>query len=105
MTLQRPRIGRFTSLVAAAAALVRLLAPPPPAAGQGQPRGSEAVETDRATLRRIAVDEWYNETSSRGRGRKALGSPFSARYMRFLNEAAARERARWGETLPTASES
>ena len=101
MRLYPSRLGRFTSRVAAAAALLGLLlAPAPPAFGQGQGQGPVRAESDNATLRRIALDEWYNESSSRGRGRKAAGSHFSARYMRFLNEAAARERARWGDLLP-----
>lgn len=62
-------------------------------------------EMDRPTARRAAMDEWYNETSGKAKGPRKLGGPFSREYMRFLNEAAKQERARWSSLMPTAETS
>ena len=48
---------------------------------------SVRAETDDATKRRNAMREWYE-------------TPMTADYMRFLNQAAARERAKNGKLLP-----
>ena len=101
MTWFLPRPGRVTSVVATAALLLLSGLASSRAAFAEQP-DDERAEADNATLRRVATDEWYNETSTHGHSGKALGGPFSARYLRFLNEAAARERARWGDLLPAA---
>src|SRR6185503_3048830 len=101
MTWFLPRPGRVTSVVATTALLFFSGLATSRAAFAEQP-DDERAEADNATLRRVATDEWYNETSTHGHSGKALGGPFSARYLRFLNEAAARERARWGDLLPAA---
>jgi len=66
-----------------------------------------AQERDDATARARGWDQWYNENYSnpqyrpgaRGAGRRV----FSPAYRRFLMEAAARERARWGGLIPNNS--
>ncbi|MFN2507533.1 MAG: hypothetical protein ABR589_02035 [Chthoniobacterales bacterium] len=62
------------------------------APGRDNPKkpGNAAVrrETDDATKRRNAMREWYE-------------TPVTANYLRFLNNAAARERARNGRLLPS----
>ncbi|HEV8240962.1 MAG TPA: hypothetical protein VGS57_16470 [Thermoanaerobaculia bacterium] len=93
-----PRCRRAVWFLALAAGLVPGLALSRAAIAESPE--DERAEADNATLRRIATDEWYNETSTHGHGPKSLGGPFSPRYMRFLNEAAARERQRWGALLP-----
>jgi photosystem II stability/assembly factor-like uncharacterized protein len=95
--IQKTRHPRLRTWFILAASLIVAL--PGGLRAQGNSDQTE-VETDRPTLRRWATDEWYNETSSRGRGPKSMGGPFSPRYQRFLNEAAARERARWSDLLP-----
>jgi hypothetical protein len=66
---------RFVRLIATVAALGAS------ATGWAAPRVSEAererAEADDATLRRQATDEWYNETSTRGRSHRALVGQFS----------------------------
>lgn len=54
--------------------------------------GRESGERDDATRRREAMNRWYNES----------GKPWSVAYRRFMNQAAARERARYGHLLPGA---
>lgn len=64
----------------------------------GAPPQARAQETDDATLRRQAIDEWYNEGYGREHGRR--GGPWSASYRRFVLDVAAQERARWQTLLP-----
>ncbi len=60
-------------------------------------------ESDNATRRARARAEWYNEaydtTIAGKRGKE--GGPWSAEYRRFMLEAAARERAKWGRLIPS----
>jgi photosystem II stability/assembly factor-like uncharacterized protein len=61
----------------------------------------EQETKDDPSARRRAIFQWYNDTApdpSPGRGRNSR--PFSPGYQRFLNQAAARERARYGSQLP-----
>ena len=64
--------------------------PAAPAADNARNPGNAAVrpETDDANKRRKFQQEWFE-------------TPMSAEYMKFLNGAAARERARNGKLLPT----
>ena len=70
--------------------------PAPDEAAGDNPKnpGNAAVrpETDDATKRRNAMREWYE-------------TPMTADYMRFLNNAAARERAKNGKLLPSTTDS
>jgi hypothetical protein len=62
-------------------------------------------DADDATRRAQAREEWYNDiyaTRHQGRGKK--GGPWSPQYRRFIMEAAARERAKWGALIPSNSE-
>jgi hypothetical protein len=64
---------------------------------------AQEPETDDATARRIATYQWYNDTvPDRSPGRGHHSRPFTPGYQRFLNDAAARERARYGSQLPSA---
>jgi photosystem II stability/assembly factor-like uncharacterized protein len=61
-----------------------------------------AQESDNATRRARARDEWYNETyrvTTREKVRKR-GGPWSRQYRKFILDAAARERAKWGARIP-----
>jgi hypothetical protein len=88
--------GKIVRLVAVA--LAAALAAPTAAF----PAGKEAAEHDDATRRRQAMDEWYNDVrANHGKGKKN-GGPWSAAYRRFMLDAAARERARWGAQIPGA---
>jgi hypothetical protein len=61
-----------------------------------------AQESDNATRRARARDEWYNETYGPAtRVRSKTGGPWSAEFRRFMMEAAARERAKWGAQIPS----
>lgn len=63
----------------------------------------EQAETDNATARRKAMDDWYNETydeSPNAHKKARKGGPFSANYRRFMNEAARREAEKWAPLLP-----
>ena len=64
----------------------------------------EAQESDNATRRARARQEWYQETykePARRRDRiRKEGGPWSRQYRRFLMNAAARERAKWGAMIP-----
>lgn len=76
--------------------------------GLGSAAGARAegkdADRDDATLRAQGWDQWYNENytnpqhrhPAQGRGKKI----FSPAYQRFLMEAAARERQRWGALIP-----
>lgn len=63
-----------------------------------------AAERDDATARARGWDQWYNESYSNPQARPAArvrgDKLFSPAYRRFLMEAAARERARWGAMIP-----
>ena len=63
----------------------------------------DSQESDNATRRDRARAEWYNEgydaTGTVKRGKE--GGPWSADFRRFMLEAAARERAKWGRLIPS----
>ena len=62
----------------------------------------KSQESDDASRRDRARAEWYNEKSdaaSEKRGKQ--GGPWSADYRRFMLDAAARERAKWGHLIPS----
>ena len=67
---------------------------------------SEREESDDASARRAAMDEWYNETyAQHGRSLRHFsnghGKPlWTPQYERFMRDAAERERQRWGASLP-----
>ena len=62
----------------------------------------EAQEADNATRRARARDEWYNESyAAPAKSRGKRGGPWSAEYRRFMMDAAARERAKWGAQIPS----
>jgi hypothetical protein len=56
-----------------------------------------AQESDDATRRARARDEWYNETYRMpARDQRAKkGGPWTAQFRKFMMDAAARERAKW----------
>jgi len=58
-------------------------------------------ETDRASLRRKAQEEWYNENYSDEKAKK--GGPWKAQYRKFILDAAAKERQTSAALLPGAS--
>lgn len=62
-----------------------------------------AQDKDDAAVRARGWDQWYNENYSnpqfRNEARVRGNKVFSAAYSRFLMEAAARERARWGSLI------
>lgn len=58
-------------------------------------------ETDRATLRRKAQEEWYNEDYSEDKAKK--GGPWKAQYRKFILDAAAREKQTSAALLPGAA--
>jgi len=61
-----------------------------------------AQEADNATRRARARDEWYNESyASPAKANGKRGGPWSAEYRRFMMDAAARERAKWGAQIPS----
>src|SRR5262245_29899407 len=66
------------------------------------PAGLAGQESDDAARRARARDEWYNEAYGappRDKGKR--GGPWSAAYRRFMMDAAARERAKWGAQIPS----
>ena len=96
---------RATFLTSAVLALLLGAGLAPTSHAQNAAEEGGKPEMDRPTARRAAMDEWYNETSSKTKGPRKLGGPFSREYMRFLNSAAERERARWSSLMPTAETS
>jgi photosystem II stability/assembly factor-like uncharacterized protein len=56
-------------------------------------------ETDSATARRKARWAWYNDDEPYDPAQ--LGHAFSRKYMQYLNQAAAQERARHGSKIPS----
>jgi len=59
-----------------------------------------AKESDDPNARRRAMEEWYNEAYGKSLSRRPAGGPWSPEFQRHMNEAAARERAKWGPLLP-----
>src|SRR5436305_1717833 len=72
---------------------------------------SEPEETDNASLRQQAMDEWYNETyAEHAHGQSAFahghGKPlWTPQYERFMRDAAARERQHYAASLPSSGTS
>jgi photosystem II stability/assembly factor-like uncharacterized protein len=68
-----------------------------------------AQDADNATERARARDQWYNEGYGRQDRRPArqirAGGYWSPEYRRFMMEAAARERQKWGPLIPGHGES
>ncbi len=68
-----------------------------------------AQEADDATRRALAREEWYNEGYGRNRGGRPQqlrsGGYWSPEFRRFMMEAAARERQKWGALIPGTGES
>ncbi|HEY7510455.1 MAG TPA: hypothetical protein VIG50_09385 [Vicinamibacteria bacterium] len=66
------------------------------------PLWSPAQEPDDATRRARAREEWYHESyQAPARDKRTRkGGPWSAEYRRFVLDAAARERAKWGALIP-----
>lgn len=58
-------------------------------------------EADSATLRWQAAWTWYNDTAPYSPSQR--GHAFSRSYMQHLNQAAARERARYGAQIPAST--
>ncbi len=56
--------------------------------GQSLSAGANSPETDDASARRKAMQAFYE-------------TPYDAKFKRFMNEAAARERGRWASQMPT----
>jgi hypothetical protein len=65
--------------------------------GDGDEGEAPGSESDSATLRQKAMNEWYNETSVA----PDPTGPWSHEYRKFILEAASRERDRWGKLLPS----
>ena len=67
-----------------------------------------AQEADNATERARARDEWYNEGLRAGDRRRPQqvrsGGHWSPEFRRFMMEAAAREREKWGALIPGTGE-
>src|SRR5262249_10171212 len=57
---------------------------------------ANAPDRDSATLRRRAMDEWYNDTPSGDR----VPELWTTEYRQFLLDAARTERLRWGTMIP-----
>jgi photosystem II stability/assembly factor-like uncharacterized protein len=87
-----------------AAAFVLSMAPGRALAGRDLDldKGREVdADKDDANGRRQAMDEWYNESYGKPAAAKARrGGPWSATFQKFMNEAAAKERAKNGSLLP-----
>src|SRR5690349_8670488 len=64
------------------------------------PAFAKEVDKDEPNARREARDEWYNDNYGRGNGNPKKGGPFSAKFMKHLNDAAAKERAKYASELP-----
>ncbi|MFL5343897.1 MAG: WD40/YVTN/BNR-like repeat-containing protein, partial [Hyalangium sp.] len=64
-------------------------------------RGESGVDSDDATARREAMDAFYNDTYGKTSKAKAKrGGPWSPTFQKFMNQAAAQERAKYGYMLP-----
>jgi photosystem II stability/assembly factor-like uncharacterized protein len=70
------------------------------------PLAAIAQESDRPTLRAKAQDEWFNESygrgSVRGQAHRKQGGAWSPQFRQFMLDAAARERAKYGDMIPGA---
>jgi photosystem II stability/assembly factor-like uncharacterized protein len=66
--------------------------------GDDDNAGADA-DADSATLRRDAVENWYNEAAGDPTARTGM---WTAEYRRFMLTAAAGEKARWGELVTKA---
>ena len=89
------RVGRLVRLLVPAVAVLLSAVP------------VRAQESDDATRRARAWSEWYNENyrdTSELKGHKH-GGPWSPQYRRFILQAAAEERAKWGSLVGTAAAS
>ena len=62
---------------------------------------AEDKDKDDPNGRREAMDEWYNE--SYGKPKKKKGGPWSLQFRKFMNDAAAKERAKYASQLPGTS--
>jgi PKD repeat protein len=75
------------------------------------PSFAEEEESDNASLRQQAMDEWYNETyAEHQHGQSAFahghGKPlWTPQYERFMRDAASRERQRYAASLPSSGTS
>lgn len=61
-----------------------------------------AGEKDDPNGRRRAMHEWYNDDYSKA-GKLKKGGPWSAEFRKFMNDAAAKERAQYASQLPGTS--
>ncbi|MBF5042145.1 hypothetical protein FGE12_07040 [Aggregicoccus sp. 17bor-14] len=68
-----------------------------PAVAKEQDKDKDA---DDPGARRAARDEWYNDNYGHGNANPKKGGPFSPKFMKFMNDAAAKERAKYASTLP-----
>ena len=65
---------------------------------------SLAGEKDDPNARKRAMDEWYNESYAKPHGKGLRkGGPWSPSFRKFMNDAAAKERAKYGSLLPGTS--
>ncbi len=60
---------------------------------------AEEHEKDDPNGRRQAMDEWYNESYGK-KHRNKQGGAWSPTFRKFMNDAAAKERAKYASTLP-----
>lgn len=67
---------------------------------------SLGAEKDDPNARKRAMDEWYNESYGKAHGKGLRkGGPWSPTFRKFMNEAAAKERAKYASLLPGTSTS
>jgi photosystem II stability/assembly factor-like uncharacterized protein len=67
---------------------------------------SLAGEKDDPNARKRAMDEWYNESYAKPHGKELRkGGPWSPSFRKFMNDAAAKERAKYASLLPGTSTS
>lgn len=57
-------------------------------------------DSDDATARRQAMDEWYNDNYGHSNAKAKRGGPWSPSFQKFMNQAAAKEREKYGSLLP-----
>lgn len=60
---------------------------------------AEEHEKDDPNARRQAMDEWFNESYGK-KHRNKQGGPWSPTFRKFMNDAAAKERAKYASQLP-----
>jgi len=63
--------------------------------------GALEPDSDNATLRRAAFNEWYNEASTGGD--RYQGGSWSVDYRQFVLQTAALEKLKWGSQIPDGS--